>query len=343
MSEKSRPGCDALRVQVQRDVDQVDVAGALAVAEQAALDAVGAGHQREFAGRRAGAAVVVRMHREHDRVAPRQMAMHPLDHVGEDVRRAVLDGRRQVDDALALGRRLPRPRSPHRPRAWRTPARCRRTSRANTGRRSRSPAAAPPARGSAARASAARSTMPSSSSPSTTLRITGAVALYRCTMARLAPLQRLEGAADQRLARLRQHLDRHVVGHRSSSMSLRTKSKSVCDAEGKPTSISLKPIAHQRLEHAQLALRVHRLDQRLVAVAQVDAAARAARGVRTASGQCGRAGRRAGRLGTWLAGFFNMDRLCGFSVVRATRSPKEKRPAAGCIRAVELEKLFATR
>ena len=59
-------GRHALRVQVERDVDEVDVAGALAVAEQAAFDAVGAGHQRELAGRGAGAAVVVRVHRQHD-------------------------------------------------------------------------------------------------------------------------------------------------------------------------------------------------------------------------------------------------------------------------------------
>ncbi len=32
-------------------------------------------------------------------------------------------------------------------------------------------------------------------------------------------------------------------GMRFSSISLRTKSKSVCEADGKPTSISLKPIA----------------------------------------------------------------------------------------------------
>ena len=32
-----------------------------------------------------------------------------------------------------------------------------------------------------------------------------------------------------------------------SSISLRTKSKSVCDADGKATSISLKPMAHSRL------------------------------------------------------------------------------------------------
>ena len=65
-------GVHALRVEVQRDVHQVEVAGALAVAEEAAFEAVGAGHHGEFAGRGAGAAVVVRMDRQHDgsRAAP---------------------------------------------------------------------------------------------------------------------------------------------------------------------------------------------------------------------------------------------------------------------------------
>ena len=52
----------------------------------------------------------------------------------------------------------------------------------------------------------------------------------------------------------------------------RTKSKSGWDAEGKPTSISLKPISTRWREHDALALKVHRVDQGLVAVAQVDAA-----------------------------------------------------------------------
>ena len=105
------------------------------------------------------------------------------------------------------------------------------------------------------------------------VRITGAVALYRCTMTRLAPVQRLEGALDQfgrAPASAPGSSRRRASGLRS--ISRRTKSNSVCDADGKPTSISLKPISHQHLEHAQLARRVHRLDQRLVAVAQVDAA-----------------------------------------------------------------------
>ena len=43
-------GIDALAEQVQRQRHEVDVAGALAVAEQAALDAVGAGHHAELGG-----------------------------------------------------------------------------------------------------------------------------------------------------------------------------------------------------------------------------------------------------------------------------------------------------
>ena len=52
---------DALGEQVQPQRDQVDVAGALAVAEQAALDPVGAGQQAQLGGGHAGAAVVVRV------------------------------------------------------------------------------------------------------------------------------------------------------------------------------------------------------------------------------------------------------------------------------------------
>src|SRR5207253_9349087 len=38
----------ALRIHVEREIDDVDVPGALAVAEEAAFDAVDAGHHREF-------------------------------------------------------------------------------------------------------------------------------------------------------------------------------------------------------------------------------------------------------------------------------------------------------
>ena len=93
---------DALGVHVERQGDDVDVAGALAVAEQGALDAVGAGHDPELGRCDAGAAVVVRVEAQDDVLAPRQVAVHPLDHVAVDVRRAHLDGRRQVDDDLVV-------------------------------------------------------------------------------------------------------------------------------------------------------------------------------------------------------------------------------------------------
>ena len=62
-------GVDALGEQVHGQGDDVDVAGALAVAEQRALDAVGAGHHAELGGGHRAAAVVVRVQRQDDAIA----------------------------------------------------------------------------------------------------------------------------------------------------------------------------------------------------------------------------------------------------------------------------------
>ena len=53
---------NALRVKIKSQRHDVDIAGALAVAEQGTLDALGAGHDRQFRGRHRGAPIVVRMH-----------------------------------------------------------------------------------------------------------------------------------------------------------------------------------------------------------------------------------------------------------------------------------------
>ena len=98
---------DALRVHVEGEGDEVDVAGALAVAEEAALDAIGAGHEAEFGGGDGGAAVVVRVEADEHAVAALEIAVHPLDLVGVDVRRGDLDRGREVEDDLALRRRAP--------------------------------------------------------------------------------------------------------------------------------------------------------------------------------------------------------------------------------------------
>ncbi len=98
---------DALREQVRRQGHDADVAGALAVAEQRALDAVGAGHQRELRRGDAGAAVVVRVHRDDQALAVGHVAAEPLDLIGVDVGGRHLDRRGQVEDHRPLGRRLP--------------------------------------------------------------------------------------------------------------------------------------------------------------------------------------------------------------------------------------------
>ena len=104
---KIQPRINALAVKIQRDVGQVEIAGPFTVTEQAAFQPVGAGHYSKLSGRGARTAVVVRMHRQDDRVSSRQIAMHPLDHVGKNVGCGMLDGGWQVDDAFALGRRQP--------------------------------------------------------------------------------------------------------------------------------------------------------------------------------------------------------------------------------------------
>jgi hypothetical protein len=47
---------------------------------------------------------------------------------------------------------------------------------------------------------------------------------------------------------------------------------SVFEAEGKPTSISLKPHLHERLNNSSFLPDVHRHGERLVAIAQIHAA-----------------------------------------------------------------------
>ena len=98
---------DALAEQVQPQGHQADVAGALAVAEQAALDAVGAGHHGQLGGGDRGAAVVVRVQADRGELATGQLPGEPLDLVGVDVRRGHLDRGRQVQDDLAAVVGLP--------------------------------------------------------------------------------------------------------------------------------------------------------------------------------------------------------------------------------------------
>jgi hypothetical protein len=103
MLEKSICGSTP-RIEPQRH--QTDVSGAFTVTEQAALDPVGASLITQFGCGDGGSAVVVRMQAQDDRIASLQVAAHPLDGVGVDVRRGHLDGGRQVEDDRVVRRGL---------------------------------------------------------------------------------------------------------------------------------------------------------------------------------------------------------------------------------------------
>ncbi|PQM49484.1 hypothetical protein C1Y40_00281 [Mycobacterium talmoniae] len=88
--------------QVESQRHQADVAGALPVAEQTALDPIRAGLIPQLGGRDRGAAVVVRVQAQDDRVAPLEVTAHPLDRVGVHVGGGHLHRRRQVEDDRVL-------------------------------------------------------------------------------------------------------------------------------------------------------------------------------------------------------------------------------------------------
>ena len=91
-------------------------------------------------------------------------------------------------------------------------------------------------------------------------------------MARRAPADRLEAALDQLGPGLGQHLDRHIIGDQPLLDQLADESKVGLRCRGKADFDLLEAEPHQQLEHPAFAVRSHRLDQRLVPVAQVDAA-----------------------------------------------------------------------
>ena len=88
----------------------------------------------------------------------------------------------------------------------------------------------------------------------------------------LGTAQGLEGPLDQLVAGLGQHLDRDVVGDQVLLDELADEVVVGLAGGGEADLDLLVAHPHQQLEHPPLAGRGHRVDQRLVAVAQVDRA-----------------------------------------------------------------------
>ena len=96
----------AVAVHVHGEGDGVHVAGALAIAEQAALHALGTCQHSQLRAGHAGAAVIVGVGGDDDAVTVLEVLVAVLDLVCVDVRHAHLDGDGQVDDHGAVGRGL---------------------------------------------------------------------------------------------------------------------------------------------------------------------------------------------------------------------------------------------
>lgn len=100
-------GVYALREHVERDRHDVEVARALAVAEERALNPVRARQNAELGGGYARAAVVVRVEADFDAVAVGDVAANPFNLVGVHVGLVVLHGFGQVYNQLVLRSGLP--------------------------------------------------------------------------------------------------------------------------------------------------------------------------------------------------------------------------------------------
>ena len=88
----------------------------------------------------------------------------------------------------------------------------------------------------------------------------------------LGPCDRLVGAVDERLAGLGQHLDGDVIGDQVLLNERAHEVEVSLRCAGEPDLDLLVTHLHQEVEHDALALRAHRVDESLVAVAEVDCA-----------------------------------------------------------------------
>ena len=262
---------DPLREQVQGHGDDVDVAGALAIAEQCAFHTLGARHQRKLRRRDRGAAVVMRMHRQDHARAVGYAPPEPLELVGISVGRRHLDRRRQVENEPLRGRRLDdvldrladvegeielgasktlRRIFELKIGSWRC-GRQRLDLLGGVDRDLRHALAV---------------------GPEDDFALQGRSRIVEMDDDLLRAFHRLERTLDQFRAALGQHLDGDVVRNRAGLDDRADEVEIGLRGGGKGDLDLLEPHVGQEPEHAVLALDAHRLDQRLIAVAKVDRA-----------------------------------------------------------------------
>ena len=93
-----KTGVQALRVHIQRERDQINIASTLAIAEQTTFNPVAASQQTKFGSCNAAPSVVMRVQAYDDLIARTDVAAHPFDLVGIHVGHRCLNCCRQVQD-----------------------------------------------------------------------------------------------------------------------------------------------------------------------------------------------------------------------------------------------------
>src|SRR5271157_31234 len=279
---------DALAEQVQPQRDQAYVAGTLAVAEQAALDPVGAREHGQLGVGDGGAPVVVRVDRHAHVIPVRQVPAHPLDLVGVDVRGGPLDRARQVEDDLAVRPGLP---DVHDARAdvdgeveLGVHEDLGRVLIAEVGAGQQFLGVLHDVAGALDGQRLALLAVDAEHYPAEYRR--GGVVQVHGGQAR--PAQRLDRALDQVLPGLGEHGDPDIVGD-AVALDQLAHEVEVGLARGREPDLDLLVAhPHQQVEHLVLAGRAHRVDQRLVAVPEIGR--QPARGLRDGPGGPGAVG-----------------------------------------------------
>ena len=96
-----------MRHHIEPEGDDINIACPLTVAEQCAFNPVRTCHQPKFSGGNACAPVIMGMQGKDQAVTAAELAVHPFDLIGMDIRRRHFHRCRQVHDTAVIRRRLP--------------------------------------------------------------------------------------------------------------------------------------------------------------------------------------------------------------------------------------------
>ena len=262
---------NALGKEVKRQSDNIDVARALTIAEQRAFNSICSSEHTKLSSTHRCPAVIVRVQRNDHRVTILDGAAEPLDDVGIDIGRVVLHRSGQIQDHRVCWRGLD---DVHHGFADFN-GELRLSTRKGLRR---------VLKGDVHSAKVLRQFFDECGSLGGNLHDSRLVQTKHHSTLQcggrvvevnddgLRSLDGLEGATDQILATVNQHLDGDTVRNQSFLNDLSNKVKVSLRSRRESHFDLFEPHIEEQLEHGHLALGVHGIDKRLIAVAQVNGA-----------------------------------------------------------------------